>query len=53
MKLTFDSKEKAVAEINRLSGRAEQIAFDFENAAKNLNFSNEKLASLKAAKEEI
>ena len=52
-KLTFESKEAALAEINGLNGKAAQIAFDFENAAKNLNLNNEKIASLKAAKEEI
>lgn len=53
VKLTFCSKETAIAEINKLNSMANQIAQNFENATKNLNQTNEKLASLKAAKEEI
>lgn len=52
-KLTFESKSKAEAEITTLTKTAEQIQKDFEVAQKNLNACNEKLASLKSARDEI
>ena len=52
-KLSFETKEKAEAEILSLSKDAEQIVIDYNKALKDFNESNEKLASLKAAKEEI
>ena len=52
-RLTFDSKEAAEAEIRGLEQKAEGLATAFDGAAKRLNECGEKLASLKAAKEEI
>jgi len=52
-KLTFESKEAAEKEIADLAAMTEQMAQDYESALKNLNQSNEALASLKAAKEQI
>lgn len=53
VKLTFETKVVAENEIKTLSQKADQIASDFEQANKNINECNEKIASLKAAKEEI
>lgn len=52
-KLIYGSKNQAEDEIKKLSGFAKKLAEDYENAAKSLNLCNEKIASLKAAKEEI
>ena len=52
-KLTFESKEKAEAEVNNLISKAEQIATALEQATKAFNQGNEKIASLKAKREEI
>lgn len=52
-KLTFESKETAQAEVDRLGEKTEQMVAAFEKASKALNDCNEKIASLKAAKEEI
>lgn len=52
-KLTFESESKAEAEITILTTTAEQIQKDYEVAQKNLNACNEKLASLKSARDEI
>ncbi len=52
-KLTFESKSKAEAEITTLTKTAEQIQKDFEVAQNDLNACNEKLASLKSARDEI
>ena len=52
-KLTFQSKEQAYAEIAAITEKSEQMALDYEKAVKLLNQSNERLASLKASKEEI
>ena len=52
-KLTFDSKEMAEAEIEALTQRSEQMTKAYENALNELKESDEKLASLKAANEEI
>lgn len=51
--LTLASKAAAEAEMATLTAKAEQMTRDYEAATKALNESNEKLASLKAAKEEI
>lgn len=53
LKLAFESKETAQAEIDSLVKKAEQMASAIENASKELSDCNEKIASLKAAKEEI
>lgn len=53
VKLTFETKVVAENEIKTLSQKADQIDIDFEQANKNINECNEKIASLKAAKEEI
>lgn len=52
-KLTFETKDKAQAEITALTDTIEELVKNSEEALKALNESNEKLASLKAAKEEI
>ncbi|MBQ6935498.1 MAG: SMC family ATPase, partial [Clostridia bacterium] len=52
-KLTFDSKEKAEAEIKALTEKVEQMTKSYETALNDLKDSSEKLASLKAANEEI
>ena len=52
-KLTFESKSKAEAEITTLTKTADKIQKEFEVAQKDLNTCNEKLASLKSAREEI
>lgn len=52
-KLTFESKAKAEAEIRMLTRAIEQIQKDMETAQKKLTECNERLASLKSAKEEI
>lgn len=52
-KLSFESKEAALAEINTLGEKAEGMAKAFEKATKDLTDCNQKIASLKAAKEEI
>ena len=52
-KLTFDSKEMAEAEIEALTEKTEQMTKAYENALNELKESDEKLASLKAANEEI
>jgi exonuclease SbcC len=52
-KLTFESKESAEKEILGLTSSAEQLTKCYESALEKLNKSNEKLASLKAAKEQI
>lgn len=52
-KLTFDSKEMAEAEIEALTEKTEQMTNAYENALNELKESDEKLASLKAANEEI
>ena len=51
--LTFASQAEAQAAIATLTAKAEQMTRDYESATKALGESNEKLASLKAAKEEI
>lgn len=52
-KLSFESKNKAEEEIASLNRKAEQMAKAYENALRELNECNERLASLKAAREEI
>lgn len=52
-KLAFESKEKAETEMITLTNECERMIWAYEDAQKALNESNEKLASLKAAKEEI
>ena len=52
-KLTFESKEKAEAEITTLNQSAEKIQKDFDDAQKNLADCNEAIASLKSAEKEI
>lgn len=52
-KLTFASKEVAETEITNISEKIEKITLDYDKAAKSLTDCNEKIASLKAAKEEI
>lgn len=52
-KLTFDSKEMAEAEIEALTEKTEQMTKAYENTLNELKESGEKLASLKAANEEI
>lgn len=52
-KLSFDSKEKANEEIEKLTNKAEQILSSFEKAQNDFNESKEKLAALKSAKDEI
>ena len=52
-KLTFQSKEQATVEIAAITEKSEQMTLDCERAIKLLNQSNERLASLKASKEEI
>ncbi len=52
-KLSFGSKEKAETEIFALTKKAEQISAEFEKAMKILGDCNERIASLKAAREEI
>ncbi len=52
-KLSFESKEAARVQIDALNDKSEQITTAYENALKKLNEGNERVASLKAAKEEI
>ena len=52
-KLIFESKAKAEERINMLVGAAEQIKSSIDAAQKKLSACNEKLASLKSAKDEI
>ena len=52
-KLTFESKTAAETEIKCLLEKSEKIVLAFEQANKYLNACNERMASLKAAKEEI
>ena len=52
-RLIFESKESAESKITSLTETAEQITKDYEAALAKLNKSNENLASLKAAKEQI
>jgi len=52
-KLSFESKTKAEAEVAVLTKAIEQIRSALDIAQKKLNECNEKLASLKSAKEEI
>lgn len=52
-KLTFNSKEMAVAEITALNKQAEEITAAAERAQKSLGQSKERLASLESAKKEI
>lgn len=52
-KLTFESKAKAEEVISQLAKKIEQIQKDLEEAQNNLSKCNEKIASLKSAKEEI
>ncbi len=52
-KLTFETKEKAEAEINALTAAIGQVENDYNDALKSLNQSKERLAFLTAAKEEI
>lgn len=52
-KLTFKSKSEAEKEINDLIAETDKIREDFEKAQKILNECNEKIISLKSAKEEI
>ncbi|MBQ6829588.1 MAG: SMC family ATPase [Clostridia bacterium] len=52
-KLTFETKAEAETEITALTEKAEELVKSCEDALKALNESNEKLASLEAAKKEI
>ena len=51
--LVLESKQVAEAEILASTNSAEKLKSDYETAIQNLNKSNEKIASLKAAKEQI
>ncbi|MBQ3088802.1 MAG: SMC family ATPase [Clostridia bacterium] len=51
--LVLESKQEAEAEILASTNSAEKLKSDYETAIQNLNKSNEKIASLKAAKEQI
>ena len=52
-KLIFETKDEAESEIISLSQKTKQIETAYNEATKAVNFNNEKLASLKSAKEEI
>lgn len=52
-KLPFDSKAAAVEQIDTLTRQADRLEGHYNDALKGLNECNERLASLKAAKEEI
>ncbi len=52
-KLTFESKEKAEGEIRALTEKSDQMVKDYERALAEWNKSNQNLASLETAKEEI
>ncbi len=52
-KLTFDSKEAVENEISALTEKAEGLVKALEDAQKAVNQNNEKIVSLKSAKEEI
>ena len=51
--LVLESMQEAEAEILASTNSAEKLKSDYETAIQNLNKSNEKIASLKAAKEQI
>ena len=52
-KLTFDSKDKAVAEIECLIQKTDLLVKAFEQVQKAVNTNKEKIAGLKSAKEQI